>query len=169
MSSFQILECYKVYNKQGKRIRKNHKNWQETHGYRPDDRDPPNSIIKLSKAIDDFHAPNSDSDRLFPFLSAHTRNTEQQTDERTTGIDKNLMEVDRNPRNRIIKFLSKAIDDVCTSNSDPDRPFPFQLTNTIHVKQQTDERSTWISKKKACNSARKCREIHKPSVRGIIV
>ena len=38
-------------------------------------------------------------------------------------------------------WLSKAIDDVDASKSDPDRPFPSQRTNTVHTEHQTDERT----------------------------
>ena len=50
----------------------------------------------------------------------------RKTDERTTRIDKKLMEIDQkdhNPPSSIIK-LSKAFEDVHASKSDPDRQVP---------------------------------------------
>ena len=111
---------YKQNNKQ----MKDHKNWQEAHeDINQNDRNPHNSIIKLSKAFDDVHASKLDPNRKFPFHRTYTVHTEQQTDERTTKIDKKLMEIDQNdwnPSNSII-LLSKAFDDVHTSKSDPNR------------------------------------------------
>ena len=44
-------------------------------------------------------------------------------------------------------WLSKAIDDVDASKSDPGRPFPSYRTCTVRTEQQTDERTTRIDKK----------------------
>ena len=71
------------------------------------DQNPTNSIIKLSKAFDDVHASKSDPDRPFPSHLTCLVHTEQQTDERTTRIDKKLMEIDQNdqnPSNSIIQL-----------------------------------------------------------------
>ena len=75
----------------------------------------------------------------------------RQADERTTGIDKKLMEIDQNDRdpiNSTIKLSKATIEVVHTSKSDPDRPFPAHRTYSVHTKQQTvDERTTRIDKK----------------------
>ena len=92
----------------------------------------PNSIIKLRKAFDNAQASKSDPNRLLPSHLTYTVHTEQQTDERTTRIDKKLMEIDQNDQNlpnSIIK-LSKAFEDVHASTSDPHRSFPSHLTYT---------------------------------------
>ena len=75
------------------------------------DQNAPNSIIKLSKAFDDVHASKSDPNRPFRSNRTYTVYNSLQADERTTRIDKKLMEIDqndRNPPNSIIK-LSKAL------------------------------------------------------------
>ena len=51
------------------------------------DRNPPNSIIKLSKPFDDVHASKSDPDRPLPSYRLYIVHTDQQTDERITRID----------------------------------------------------------------------------------
>jgi len=53
--------------------------------------------MKLSKAFDDVHASKSDPDRQFPSQHTYTvYNTTLQADERTTGNDKKIMEIDQN-------------------------------------------------------------------------
>jgi hypothetical protein len=62
------------------------------------DRDPINSTIKLSKAstIEVVHTSKSVPDRPFPAHGTYSVHTKQQTvDERTTRIDKKLMEIDK--------------------------------------------------------------------------
>jgi hypothetical protein len=49
------------------------------------DRNPPNSIIKLSKAFDDLHASKSNPNRPFPSHRIYKVHTEKQTDERGTA------------------------------------------------------------------------------------
>ena len=68
------------------------------------------------------HASKSDPDRPFPSHLTCSVHTEQKTDERSTRIDKNYMEIDQNDRDppNSISKLSKAIDNVHASKSDPD-------------------------------------------------
>ena len=129
LSPFQSNFLYNVYNtlQADERTAEIDEKLMETD---QNDRNPPNSIIKLSKAFDDVHASNSDANRPFPSHRSYTVYNTLQADERTTRIDKKLMEIDlndRNPPNTIIK-LSKPIDDVQASKSDPDRPFPSRRT-----------------------------------------
>ena len=79
----------------------------------------------------------------------YTVHNEQQTDERTTRIEKKLLEIDlndQNPPNSIIE-LSKAFDDLNASKSGPNRPFPFHHTYKVHSEKQRDERTTRTYKK----------------------
>ena len=89
--------------------------------------------------------------QISPFQrqSGYTVYNMLQADERSTGIDKKHMEIDQNDRDppNSISKLSKALDDVHESKSDPDRPFPSHRTCSVHTEQQTDERSTRIDKK----------------------
>ena len=79
------------------------------------DRDPSNSIIELSKAFDGVHASKSDPNRRFPSHRHYTVCNRLKSGERTTRIDKKLLEIDQNdrdPPNSIIE-LSKAFDKGC--------------------------------------------------------
>ena len=106
-------------------------------------------MTKIHPTASDVHAAKLDTDRPFPSHRACSVHAEQQTDERRTRIDKKHMEIDQNDRDppNSISILSKAIDDVHSFESDPDRPFPSHRTCSVHTEQQTDERSTRIDKK----------------------
>jgi hypothetical protein len=84
----------------------------------------------LSKAIDDVHASKSDPVRTFSSHLIYTVHTEQKTDEKTTRIEKKLMQIDQKDRHspNIIIELIKAIGDVHASKSDPVRPISSQGT-----------------------------------------
>jgi hypothetical protein len=134
LSPFQHHCLYNVYNTQqaDERTTGIDKKLMEID---QNDQNPTDSIIKLSKAFDDtIQASKSDSDR--PFLSnlTYTVYNTLQSDERTTGIDKKLMEIDQNdqnPTNSIIK-LSKAFDNtIQASKSDPNRLFPLHGTYKV--------------------------------------
>ena len=71
------------------------------------DRHSPNIIIELIKAIGDVHASRK-SDPVRPISSQgiETLHNEQQTDERTTRIEKKLKEIDQNDQNPSNSIIS---------------------------------------------------------------
>ena len=148
LSPFQLHCHYNVYNMPwaDERTTGIHKKLMEID---QNDWHPPNSIIKLSKTFDDVNASKFYPDRPFPSHCTYTVYNTLPADERTTGTDKKLMEIDQNdwhPSNSIIE-LNKAFDDVHASKSYPDRPFPSHHTYTVYITLQADERTTGINKK----------------------
>ena len=95
LSPFQSNFLYNVYNtlQADERTAEIDEKLMETD---QNDRNPPNSIIKLSKAFDDVHASKSHPKRPFPSHRPYKVYKSLQADERTTRIDIKLMEILQN-------------------------------------------------------------------------